>query len=108
MSANNVVEHCRKKQNKEKVMDANNCTNTPLLFDVTKEELRQANVDDVEIVADVAVGNLVETLHKYGYMIDEIKDIGLMYETVKASMLRTIGIDHFLQKVSDKYIQIKD
>lgn len=108
MSANTVVEHCRKKQNKEKVMDANNFTNMPLLQDVAKEELRQANVDDVEIVADVAVGNLMETLHRYGYMIDEIKDIGLIYETVKSSMLRVMNIDHFLQKVSDKYIQIKD
>lgn len=108
MDANTVVEHCRKKQNKEKVMDANNFTNTPLLCDITKEELRQANIDDVEIVSDVVVGKLIESLHKYGYAIEEIKDIGLMYETVKSSMLRVVGIDHFLQKVSDKYIQIKD
>ena len=108
MSANNVVEHYRQRQKKEKVMNANNAANISLLSDVTKEELRQANIDDIEIISDAVVGEMMESLHKYGYMIDEIKDIGLIYETVKSSMLRVLGIDHFLQKVSDKYIQIKD
>lgn len=89
-------------------MNANNVLEFPVKSNVSKEELRQATVDDVEIVADAAVADLIETLHRYGYMIEEIRDIGLIYETVKSSLLRCVGVEHFLQKVSDKYIQLKD
>lgn len=89
-------------------MNANNVIDFPLTSNISKEDLRQTTIDDVELVADAAMADLIETLHRYGYMIDEIRDIGLMYETVKSSLLRCVGVEHFLQKVSDKYIQIKD
>lgn len=110
MDANNVIEGRLKKHNNTKglYMNANNVVDFPLASKIKKEELRQATIDDVEIVADAAVADLIETLHRYGYMIEEIRDIGLIYETVKASMLRCVGVEHFLQKVSDKYIQLKD
>lgn len=113
MNANNVVEtrlrEARSHNNKKgSRMNANNVIDFPIKGSIPKEELRQVTIDDVEIVADAALAELIETLHRYGYMIEEIKDIGLMYETVKSSLLRCVGVEHFLQKVSDKYIQLKD
>lgn len=112
MNANNVVENSLrevKKYNNKKggQMNANNVIDIPV-SGIPKEELRQATLDDVEIVADAAMVDLIENLHRCGYMIDEVKDIGLMYETIKSSLLRCMGVDHFLQKVSDKYIQLRD
>lgn len=111
MNANNAAEtHLREVRSHNKKrgsrMNANNVIDFP--SSIPHQELRQATIDDVEIVADTAVAELIETLHHYGYMIEEVKDIGLMYETVKSSLLRCVGVDHFLQQVSNKYIQLKD
>lgn len=71
-------------------------------------DLRKSTISDVEDTADIIVSQAIETMNHYGYMPTNSKDVGLLFEVVKSLLLRTMDIEHFLQTVSDKYVQIID
>lgn len=89
MHSNTVIDFLTKKQIKE--MD-----------------LRKSTISDIEDTSDLIVSQAIETMNHYGYMPTNSKDVGLMFEVVKSLLLRTMDIDHFLQTVADKYVQIID
>lgn len=71
-------------------------------------DLRKSTISDIEDTADLIVSHAIETMNHYGYMPDNSKDVGLLFEVVKSLLMRTMDLEHFLQTVSDKYVQIID
>lgn len=69
------------------------------LIDVNQREAVEAALDEI-------VPNLLNSLGSFNLYIDDEKDIGMVLESIKSGVFRTMNIKHGLQDVTDQLIKI--
>lgn len=65
---------------------------------------------DEEIIAitEEVVSDLLVALNDYGVDVYEVRDVGLIAETIVSAIKRSRGIEHPLQEFADEFIQVVD
>ena len=68
--------------------------------------LKRANLEIEELILDEVVPDLLNHLGSFNFYIQDEKDIGMVLESIKSGVFRTMNIKHELQDVTDQLIKI--
>lgn len=60
----------------------------------------------VEAALDEVIPDLLNSLGSFNLYIEDEKDIGMVLESIKSGIFRTMNIKHELQDVTDQLIKI--
>lgn len=60
----------------------------------------------VEAALDEVIPDLLNSLGSFNLYIEDEKDIGMVLESIKSGIFRTMNIKHGLQDVTDQLIKI--
>lgn len=79
-------------------------SNNIILFPLSKKDPD----DEIIAITEDVMSDLLVSLSDYGVDLYEVRDVGLVAETIVSAIKRTKGIDHPLQEFADEYIRIVD
>ena len=72
------------------------------VLDIADENQREA----VEAAVDEVVPMLLSNLGKFNLYIEDEKDIGMIIESIKSGVFRSLNIKHDLQEYTDQLIKL--
>ena len=72
-----------------------------------KSHIEPEELDRLEAVVDDIMSDMIEKATYYEFAMPNVHDLGLICESIRSAMFRTLGRKHALQDLADNIIQVE-